>query len=671
MIKGEIGMADKERLDELIQLIDRYNYSYYTLDSPEISDAEYDSLYDQLVQLEKDLGIQYDYSPTQRVGGEVLPGFKKHIHLGRLWSLDKSQSEDELRAWAERVARTIRDYNSENEEMLPDPEFVLELKFDGLTVNLTYQDGRLVQGATRGNGIQGEGILPQLKTIRSIPLRISFKGRVEIQGEGVMPLSALESYNETADEPLKNARNAAAGALRNLDPRITEKRRLSAFFYNTGHIEGTSFKTHMEMVEFLKDNKLPVFPYIKVFRSIDDLMEEIHSQQEGRKSLDVLTDGMVVKINDLRTREVLGYTNKFPRWAMAYKFEAEERTTRVIGVQWNVGRTAKVTPTAILEPVDIGGVTVKRATLNNYDDIERKGVKLNGRVLIRRSNDVIPEILGSMPTEEPVSDIEKPTHCPACGSELYQNGVHIFCPNSLSCKPQLVSRLVHFASRDAMNIEGFSDKTAEIFVEKLDIKDLPDIYEVKYSDIIDLEGFKEKKTQNLLDAIERSKDVSLHSFIYALGVPNVGIKTAMDLAQKYGSLEGLMDAGQEDLVGIPDIGEIVAKSIVEFFHDDGIKRGIEKLLDEGVRPHHHQVEVEEESIFTGRTLVITGTIQGMTRNEIKDKIIQMGGTVTGSVSKKTDFVIVGAEAGSKLKKAQDLNIPIIGEEELKDIFKKG
>ncbi|MGM0396913.1 MAG: NAD-dependent DNA ligase LigA [Bacillota bacterium] len=662
-------MADKERLDELIRLIDRYNYSYYTLDEPEISDAEYDKLYDELVELEKELGIQYDYSPTARVGGEILPGFKKHTHLGKLWSLDKSQSEDELRAWAERIERFVRQFNRDHEEKLPEPEFVLEMKFDGLTINLTYEDGKLVQGASRGNGIQGEAILPQLRTIKSIPLRIPFQGKVEIQGEGLMPLSVLESYNETADEPLKNARNAAAGALRNLDPRITEKRRLTAFFYNIGYIEGKSFKTHMEMVQFLEENRLPVFPYIKVFSSVDELMKEIHSQQEGRRSLDVLTDGMVVKLNDLRSREILGYTNKFPRWAIAYKFEAEETTTRVIGVQWNVGRTAKVTPTAILEPVDIGGVTVKRATLNNYDDIERKDIRLNGRVLIRRSNDVIPEILGSVPTDEPTEEIEKPTHCPACGSELYQNGVHIFCPNSLSCKPQLVSRLVHFASREAMNIEGFSEKTAELFVEKLHIKDLPDIYELKYNDIIELEGFKEKKTRNLLDSLERSKDVSLDSFIYALGVPNVGIKTARDLAEKHGSLEAIMGAELQELVQIPDIGEIVAKSIVEFFQDKKIRQGIQKLLHEGVKPHHKEKKVEEETLFTGKTIVITGTIEGITRNEIKERIQAMGGTVTGSVSKKTDFIIVGAEAGSKLKKAQELDIPIIGEQELNDILK--
>ena len=662
-------MTDRKSLDQLIEIIEGHNYSYYTLDKPTISDAEYDRLYDELVQLENSLGIHQDHSPTQRVGGEVLSGFKKHNHLGRLWSLDKGQSEDDLRAWAERIQRSIESYNKENHIPLPDPEFVLEFKFDGLTVNLTYEDGKLVQGATRGNGIQGEAILPQLKTIRSIPLRIPFKGKIEIQGEGVMPLSILEKYNETASEPLKNARNAAAGALRNLDPKITEKRRLMAYFYNAGYIEGKDFSSHMEMIDFLRENRLPVFPYIKKFDSVDGLMDEIHRQQEERRGLDVLTDGMVVKLNDLRTREVLGYTNKFPRWAIAYKFEAEETTTRVIGVQWNVGRTSKVTPTAILEPVDIGGVTVKRATLNNYDDIERKGVRLGARVLIRRSNDVIPEILGTMETDEPTEEIQKPSTCPACGSELYQNGVHIFCPNSLSCKPQLVSRLVHFASRDAMNIEGFSEKTAELFVERLNIKDLPDIYELKYDDIMGLEGFKEKKTQNLVKALQKSKEVPLHSFIYALGVPNVGIKTARDLADRFGSLEGVMEADFQELVQIPDIGDIVARSIVEFFHDDKIRKGVGKLLGEGVKPYHQKVSLSEETIFSGKTVVITGTVEGLTRNQIKERVQAMGAIVTGSVSKKTDFVIVGKEAGSKLKKAQDLQIPIIGEQEIKDILK--
>lgn len=661
-------MDKKDRLEDLIKLIDQHNYNYYTLDNPEITDKEYDILYDELRALENSLGITRDYSPTQRVGGEILDGFKKHTHLSRLWSLDKGQNEGELRAWADRVNRLIEDYNSENTDQLPPAEYILEFKFDGLTINLTYENGILSQGATRGNGIIGEGILPQLKTIRSIPLSIPFEGRLEIQGEGLMPLSVLEDYNQTAAEPLKNARNAAAGALRNLDPRTTEKRKLSAYFYNIGYIEGYDFLTHMEMIIFIKDNKLPVYPFIKSFNNIEDLINEIHIQKDNRADLDVLTDGMVIKINDIRTREALGYTNKFPRWAIAYKFEAEETTTRVKEVEWNVGRSSKVTPTALLEPVEIGGVTVKRATLNNYDDIVRKGVRLNSKVLIRRSNDVIPEILTSIKDDKETFLIEKPVNCPACGSELVQNGVHIFCPNSLSCKPQLVSRLVHFASRDAMNIEGFSEKTAELFLEELDIRDLPDIYELKYEDVIDLEGFKDKKTKNILAAIEASKNVELSSFIYALGIANVGIKTANDLAHKYKSFQAFKEATFDELILIPDIGEIVANGIIEFLHDEKIGQAIDKLFKEGVVPYYTEIETRE-GIFTEKTIVITGSIDGLPRTEIKSKIQEMGGTVTGSVSKKTDFVIVGQDPGSKLQKARELGIEIIDETRLKEIFK--
>lgn len=658
---------DKEaRIKELIDIIDDLNYSYYTLDSPKLSDKEYDVLYDELVSLEDETGIIYSYSPTQRVGGNVLEKFEKHTHLGKLWSLDKSQSYDELMAWDIRVRKSIADYNLNNGDNLPEPEYILEYKFDGLTLNLTYRDGVLVQGATRGNGTTGEGILEQLKTIKSIPMKIDFQNTIEIQGEGLMPLSSLEEYNKTAIEPLKNARNAAAGALRNLDPRVTEKRKLTAFFYNVGYVEGKSFTTHLEQIQFLRDNKLPVYPYGKSFTTMESLIQEIENIRDHREDLDILTDGMVIKINDIRTREALGYTNKFPRWAVAFKFEAEEVSTRLLSVEWNVGRSAKVTPTALLEPVDIGGVTVKRATLNNYDDIERKAVRLNSRVLIRRSNDVIPEILGALETEEETYLIVKPTHCPSCGSELIQNGVHIFCPNSLSCKPQLVSRLVHFASRDAMNIEGFSEKTAEKLLDELNIRNLSEIYEIKYEDLRQLEGYKDKKSQNLIDAIERSKTVSLASFLYALGISNVGIKTANDLANHFKSLDNVKAATYDELITVGEIGDIIAKSILEFFHDERILEAIDNLLSEGVNPYFEETKVEE-SIFTGKTVVITGTIEGLSRNEIKDIVERKGGKVAGSVSKKTDFVIVGEDAGSKYDKAVELGIRIIEEEELKNI----
>lgn len=657
-------MDKEKRIDELIEIINELNYYYYTLDNPKVSDREYDQLYDELVALEEETGIIRDYSPTQRVGGPILEGFEKHTHLGRLWSLNKCQTFEELENWDKRVRRLINEYNYNHGEKLPEPTYILEYKFDGLTINLTYRDGHLVQGATRGNGLEGEAILEQLKTIKSIPMTIPFKGTMEVQGEGVMPLSALEEYNKTAAEPLKNARNAAAGALRNLDTKITAERRLKAYFYNVGYIEGRTFSSHREVLDFIKENRLPLFDYAKSFDDIRDLIEEIDRLEVERQTLDVLTDGLVIKIDDIRTREVLGFTNRFPRWAMAYKFEAEETSTRLIGVEWNVGRTSKVTPTAILEPVEIGGVTVRRATLNNYDDVLRKGVRINSRVLIRRSNDVIPEILGTLEEDIETYEIEKPTHCPACHSELYQDGVHIFCPNSLSCKPQLVARLVHFASRDAMNIEGFSEKTAEKFLEELDIKDLPEIYEIQYEDLIRLEGFKDKKTRNLLNAIERSKKVSLASFIYALGIRNVGIKTATDLADHYKSLDFIKNASYEELLGVGDIGPIIAQDIVEFFHDEEILKAIDKLLAEGVTPIYESVETQE-SIFTDKTVVITGTIEGLSRKEIQEAVERMGGKVTGSVSKKTDFVIVGSNPGSKYNKAVELGIEIIDEERLK------
>lgn len=659
-------MEEKKRIDELINIIDDLNYYYYTLDEPKVSDKEYDVLYDELTKLEEKTGLIYPYSPTQRVGGDLIDKFEKHVHLGRLWSLDKSQSQGELINWDNRVRRLIDDYNSSNEEKLPQPEYIMEYKFDGLTINLTYRDGFLVQGATRGNGIVGEGILPQIRTIKNIPFKIDFKGTIEVQGEGLMPLSALEEYNKIAIEPLKNARNAAAGALRNLNPKVTAERNLTAYCYNIGYIEGKDFESHEEILEFLKENRFPVFHYATKFDKIEDVIKEIENIDEKRKELDLLTDGLVIKVNDIRTRQILGYTNRFPRWAIAYKFEAEETTTKLLDVIWNVGRTAKVTPSAVLEPVEIGGVTVRRATLNNYDDIERKKVRLNSRVLIRRSNDVIPEILGVLDEGEDTGEIEKPTNCPACGSELVQNGVHIFCPNSLSCKPQLVSRLVHFASRDAMNIEGFSEKTAEKLLEELDIRDLPEIYEIEYDDLIKLEGFKDKKTKNLLNAIERSKKVSLGSFIYALGISNVGIKTANDLANYFKSLDKLKTANYDELIQAGEIGDIIANGILEFFHDDRILESLDKLLSEGVTPYFEEIDTEE-SVFTDKTVVITGTIEGLSRKEIKAMVEKMGGKVTSSVSKNTDYVIVGENPGSKYNKALELGIEIIDEERLMEL----
>ena len=393
-------MDDKiKEMDSLIAEIDKLNYHYYTLDEPLLSDGEYDKLYDRLVKLENESGTVLSYSPTTRVGGAILDKFVKHTHLARLYSMDKAQGDDALLAWYNRIEKFVRDYNLDHVNKLPEPEFIVELKFDGLTINLTYENGNLLMASTRGNGIIGEEILEQVKTIYSVPLRISYKGKIEVQGEGLMPLSELKKYNENNDEKLKNARNAAAGALRNLDPKVTKKRHLTAFFYNVGYTEEDLFKSDDDIKNFLRENNFKVSKYNFKVKKYQEIIDKIHEIGDNRDKLDILIDGVTIKVNDIETRKALGYTNKFPRWAVAYKFEAEEISTTLLDVVWNVGRTAKVTPSAILEPVDIGGVTVKRATLNNYDDILRKKVKIGSRVLIRRSNDVIPEILGTLPSE--------------------------------------------------------------------------------------------------------------------------------------------------------------------------------------------------------------------------------------------------------------------------------
>jgi len=666
-----MNMNKVERIKELIDIINDLNYHYYTLDDPKVSDKEYDKFYDELLALEDETGTILSNSPTQRVGGESLEKFVKHRHINRLWSLDKGQSIEELRSWDQKVRKLIEQHNSENNDNLPNPTYIMEYKFDGLTINLTYKDGHLVQGATRGSGVTGEGILAQIKTIKSIPLDISYKGTIEVQGEGLMPLSSLEAYNKKANEPLKNARNGAAGALRNLDPRVTNERNLIAYFYNIGYVEDLDFSSHLQAIDFLRENRFPVSNYVKALNNMADVIEEIERVKEERKGLDVLTDGLVIKINDMRTREALGYTQKFPRWAIAYKFEAEEVTTTLLDIEWNVGRTGKVTPTALLEPVDIGGVTVKRATLNNWDDIQRKKVAIGCRLWIRRSNDVIPEIMGTLEDSyENSQEIIKPEKCPACGSDIVQIGVHMFCLNSLSCKPQLVSRLVHFASRDAMNIEGFSEKTAEQLFEELDLKDIPGLYELKYEELIKLDRFGEKKARNLLEAIEKSKECTLEAFIYSLGIPNVGKKTAIDLADNFRSVDNIMEANYDKLISIPDVGDIVANSIIEFFKDGRILASISRLINEGIKPFYHEEEVIQDSIFSGKTVVITGSLEGISRNEAGDFVKKLGGKVSGSVSKKTDFVIVGEDPGSKYEKAIELGIRVINNDELRKIIEE-
>ncbi|OPA76345.1 DNA ligase (NAD(+)) LigA [Paenibacillus selenitireducens] len=656
-------------MEELIAQLNRYNYEYYTLDTPTVSDKEYDVLYDELVQLERESGAILPGSPTQRVGGELLKGFSEHRHLARLWSLDKAQSVDDVRTWNQRVLKLVNDYNTKNPNTpLPQPSYVLELKYDGLTLNLTYTDGKLVQASTRGSGEVGEGILAQVKTIRSVPLTIPYQeGTIEVQGEGIMNLSVLAKYNETAVDPLKNARNAAAGALRNLNPKVTAERKLNAFFYNVGYSDTIGFQNHQEMVDFLRANHFKVNPYITFFDFIEDTIAELSNIVAQRDQLDYLIDGAVIKITDMRTREALGYTDKFPRWAVAFKFEAEETTTVLESVSWEVGRTGKITPVARVEAVELAGVTVQNCTLNNIGDIERKNLKyaLGSRVFIRRSNDVIPEILGKATEDNDGEEIVFPTACPACGSSLEQRGAHLFCNNRLGCKPQLIGRITHFASRDAMDIESFSVMTAEQLYDEVGVRDPADLYSLTFDQLIGLDRFGEKKANKLLEALEKSKACDLSSFLFALGIPNTGKTTTKALADHFGSLDKLMAATADELITLQDVGAIVADSILTFFADPRMQTSIRTMIELGVSPTAAAVtnEPKQETIFTGKTVVLTGTLPTLSRDEAAKKLEAVGAKVTGSVSKKTDFVIAGESAGSKLTKAQQLGIRIIDSEE--------
>lgn len=657
-------------MKELVDELNRYSYEYYTLDNPSVSDKEYDKKYDELKKLEAELGEVLPYSPTLRVGDVVLGKFKKYRHKAALWSLDKAQSLEEIREWHNRNIKTVNEYNSTHEDKLPELRYVVTKKFDGLTINLTYDnDGVLTVGATRGTGEIGEEITSQAKTIKSIPLKIDNNHVVEIHGEAIMTREAFEEYNRTSSTPLKNLRNGAAGALRNLNVKETARRNLSAFFYDVGYNEGNPFKSYTEMMEFIKVMGLPVDSYMKTCTNMEELTKEIDYIGSIRRELNYDIDGVVIAIDDMRTRELLGYTIKFPKWAIAYKFEAEETTTKLLGVEWNVGRSGRVNPTAILEPVDLGGVTVKRATLNNMDDIERKGVRIGAQVFVRRSNDVIPEIMGVVENSlDGTEKIEAPLTCPSCGEELFRDGVHIFCENTLACKPQMVKTIVHYAGREAMNIAGFSEKTAEQLFEKLGIKTIADVYRIKKEDLLTLEKFGEKKASNLLQALENSKDCELDSFIFGLGIPNVGKKTAKDLAKHFKTLENIEKATFDELVAIQDIGDIVAQTIVEFFSLDKSIDAINELLELGVKPREAEETVIEENPFEGRTVVVTGSLQGYSRTEIKDKLESLGAKVSGSVSKKTDYIIVGEAPGSKYEKGVELGIKILTEEEFNSML---
>jgi len=647
-------MTDLEKLKSLTDLVSHHAYNYYVLDNPLISDAEYDKLYDELRDLEKKLGTVLENSVTNKVGGEPVKKFKQHTHIEKLYSLDKAKNVEELLAWKKRVLKE------------QEADFSLEYKFDGLTLILTYDNGKLICASTRGNGAVGEDVTEQVKTINSVPLNIEYKGKLEVCGEGIMKLSDLKKYNEKAAEPLKNARNGVAGAIRNLDPKITKERNLDIMFYSVNYIEENVLKSQTDAIEFLKRNKFKTSAYFKICKNTDEIINSLKQIESERGRLDFLIDGAVIKVNVFAVREKLGYTEKFPKWAVAYKFEAEEVTTILTDVIWNVGRTGKITPLAILEPVELAGAEIKRATLNNYGDIQRKKIKLNCRVLLRRSNDVIPEILGVAEYYDNCKEIELLKNCPECKSLLIEEGANVFCKNK-NCAAKIVQSLVHYTSKNAMDIEGLSERTALVLYEKLKVKYPYQLYLLKASDLQTLEGFKDKKTDNILNAIKKSLSCNLENFIYALGIENVGNKLAKDLSSHFKTLEGIKTAKYDELVEIHDVGDAVARSIVEYFECKDNLKNIEKLLELGLK--FKEVKKAEDGKFLNQTVVITGTLGNFKRAELEKLIVNLGGNVSSSVTKQTTLLICGIDAGSKLDKAKELNVKIINEEELLKILK--
>lgn len=635
---------------QMVDQLNKWAYEYYVLDNPTVKDTEYDALYDQLVALEKSTGQVLDDSPTKRVGGEPLSGFVRHKHIKRLYSLDKVQSFNELEEWVNKVIAAVGPTT-----------FTVELKYDGLTINATYRNGKFVGASTRGNGIEGEDVTAQVLTIRSVPLSIDFDGVAEIQGEGIMRLSVLENYNRSnPNDQLKNTRNAAAGAIRNLDPAVTAKRNLDVVFYSTGYTEGMDVSTQTQLVEFLKHNKFKtnfVFETATDFQGIKKVIEKI---AENRSKYDFLIDGVVIKVNDYATRELLGYTDKFPKWAVAYKFDAEQVMTRLNEVRWQVGRTGKLTPIGVLEPVDLCGATISRATLNNFGDIQRKNLLVNADVFIRRSNDVIPEVLGLAQKYPESETIHKPTNCPSCNSILVERGANLYCPDSLNCKTQIVGRINHYCTKPACNIEGLSEKTVLAMVENLHISTPADLYDLTAEDLAQLEGFKDKKISNVLKSIEASKSVTLAQLIYALGIDNIGTVTARDLAKQFKNLDNLRSADVSTLAQIDQIGEVVAQSIVDYFADEENLVALNKLREHGINPTY--TESTTVGVFSGKKVVLTGTLEKFTRSEAGKLIESLGGQLSASVTSSVNLVVAGEAAGSKLDKARKLGIEIIDEQ---------
>ena len=654
----------EKRVKELQDLLNQYNYEYHVLDKPSVPDSEYDRLLKELIQLEE----QYPHlktpdSPTQRVGGDVLDAFEKVQHRTPMLSLGNAFNEADLRDFDRKVRQAVGDRY----------QYVCELKIDGLAVSLRYEDGQFVQGATRGDGTTGEDITANLRTIKSIPLKLTEPVSLEVRGEAFMPKRSFQALNEikeaNGEEPFANPRNAAAGSLRQLDPKIAASRNLDIFLYAIGDVGTTGVESHSEGLELLERLGFKTNKERRVCATIEDVIEYVSSWVEKRASLPYEIDGIVIKVDSLQHQEELGTTAKSPRWAIAYKFPAEEVVTKLIDIELTVGRTGVVTPTAILEPVKVAGTTVKRASLHNEDLIREKDIKMGDYVVIKKAGDIIPEVVKVLAEKRTGEEkvFSMPKECPECGSELVHldGEVAVRCINP-KCPAQIREGLIHFVSRDAMNIDGLGEKViTQLFKENL-IEDVADIYRLQFEQLVNLERMGEKSARNLLEAIEKSKDNSLEKLLFGLGIRHVGAKAAKILAQEFGTIDQLRQATVEQLRNISEIGEKMADSIYSYFNLEEAIEVIEELKSLGVNMEYkgpRKIALEDvDSYFAGKTVVLTGKLIQLTRDEAKEKIELYGGKVTGSVSKKTDLVIAGEDAGSKLAKAEQLGIEVWNEE---------
>ncbi len=658
----------KDKIQELIEKISTFDYQYYVLDNPSISDFEYDKIFRSLVDLENENPelIRPD-SPSQRVGGKALDAFESIIHRQAMLSLNNAFDDDELIAFDKRIKDDIG---------IDEVEYAVEPKFDGLAITLTYENGIFVQGATRGDGYTGENVTHNLKTIRSIPTKLNYihpPKLLEVRGEVLMLKKDFELLNQKqeslGEKQFANPRNAAAGSLRQLDPRITATRPLTFFSYGLGVCEpNLNLKTHTQTIQLLKQFNLPISDLSTSVKGVKGLQSFYDKVSKLRNALAYDIDGVVYKVNSFNYQNELGFVSRAPRWAIAHKFPAEEALTEILDINVQVGRTGAITPVARLKPVFVGGVTVTNATLHNEDEMTRKDVHIGDIVSVRRAGDVIPEIVRVLINKRPktIKKFRMPTECPECGSALVRidDEAIIRCSGGLVCPAQQKQSIIHFASRKAMDIEGLGDKSVEQLVTVGLIHELPDIFKLKLEQLINLDRMAEKSSRNLLDAIEKSKSTSLPRFIYALGIRNVGESTAKDLAGFYGDLDEIMKQTEESLQIVPDIGPTVAKSISDFFRQTKSREVINSLIGLGVHWPKYDIKKSSSGIFATKTFVLTGTLPSMSREEAKSIIEMNGGKVVGSVSKKTDYVVAGSDAGSKLTTAQELGLKIISQQEL-------